>query len=155
MRSGLIMNMNAEDEDWPGEKDLGTVSVQSEHIIWEKCAGNTHAYISNVTLGVVRSSYDLGRQRLRWNESEDWNTFNVAEKALAHMLSRKHQNHNELLNNNRQNDWNLPKKISYISSTKKMSQSDVRRNTFMILSNLIPTRWATYKLENNYVVEDF
>ena len=44
--------------------------------------------------------------------------------------------------------WNLPKKATPSRKTKKLKQ-DVRRGTTTIKSNPIPTKWVTYKLDNN------
>ena len=46
--------------------------------------------------------------------------------------------------------WNLPKKATLHPKTKRRPQWDSRRGTIMINSNLVSTRWATHKLENNY-----
>ena len=44
--------------------------------------------------------------------------------------------------------WNPPKKATPSRKTKKLQQ-DVRRGTTTIKSNPIPTKWVTYKLDNN------
>ena len=47
------------------------------------------------------------------------------------------------------------KKDTVHSNTKKKPQWDVRRGVIAINSNPIPPRWATQKLENNYITEVF
>ena len=48
--------------------------------------------------------------------------------------------------------WNLPKKDTPHSKTKKLNRGG-RRDTIMIESNPIPTGWVTHKLENNNTKE--
>ena len=49
--------------------------------------------------------------------------------------------------------WNLPKKDTLLPKTKRRPQQDGRRGTTVINTNLIPARWVTHKLENNYTTE--
>ena len=48
--------------------------------------------------------------------------------------------------------WNLPKKYP-TSKDKKKPQQDSGRGTITVISNPIPTKWATHKLENNYITD--
>ena len=47
----------------------------------------------------------------------------------------------------------LPKKISCTHSKTKKWQQDDRMDVFVPSSTTIPTKWATHKLENNYITE--
>ena len=57
------------------------------------------------------------------------------------LLSRKHENHYQLLNNNQQRRYST-------SKDKKNPQWDSRKSASATQSNSIPTEWATHKLEN-------
>ena len=48
--------------------------------------------------------------------------------------------------------WNTPKKITPFPKTKQ-PQQDGRKDTIMIESNPISTRWVTHKLENSNTKE--
>ena len=77
-----------------------------------------------------------------------------SRRTCAHSLLREHQNHNELLNNNRQEDTGThQKRYTPHPKTKEKPQWDGRRGAITIKSNPITAGWVTHKLENTYITE--